>query len=288
MPDKQYQNQPFSDLPHILYLLGQMTLIGIYLIFFLITYLTFNDQLFKIRYTIFSQSVKTQFFLGLILLVGILWVKKKTVPVQDFGRNENRNEVMGLFYGILALLILSLWLLISGRSFHLLHLLLFFLFLIFLWIFARGYGFSLTRPAWNHPTSSGGIIQGTLAIGLCIALLTFHESTLQMKIACWLLLLILLRILTLWSRFRFLRKHSPYTRSALKVILGSHLVLFGIRFIFGLMMPLVYLSWKMILSPLLPIQPAALMILVGEVSETILFFISSPPLQSESIAPSNG
>ena len=215
-------------------------------------------------------------------------MKKRFQFILDPAQTENRNWAMNIFYVFLTLLLLALLLSIFRRSFHFLHLILFFLILVFLWIFARGYGFSLTRPAWNHPTSRGGIIQGALTIGLGIAFFTFQESSLQEKMARWLLLLILLRILTLWSRFRFLSKHSPYTHSALKIILGSHIVLFSIRFIFSLIMPLVYVTWKMILSPTLPIQTAALMILVGETSEAILFFISSPPLSPENNIPSNG
>lgn len=288
MPDKQYQYHPLHDVPPIIFMLGQMTLSGVYLIFFFITYLTFDEQLFSSRYTLFLQSMKIQLFLGMILLCGSIWMKKRFKRTLDSGQIENRNWAIKIFYFFLALLLVALLSSIFKLSLHFLHLILFFLIIIFLWIFARGYGFSTTRPAWNHPTSSGGIIQGTLAIGLGIALFTFQESALQMKIARWLLLLILIRILTLYSRFRFLSKHSPYTRSALKIILGSHIVLFGIRFIFGLIMPLVYVAWKIILSPALPIQPAALMILVGEASEVILFFISSPPLPPENIIPSNG
>lgn len=288
MPDKPYQYQPLHDVPHIIFLLGQMTLSGVYLIFFFITYLTFDEQLFNSRYILFSQSVKIQIFLGMILLLGSTWMKKRFQFILDPAQTENRNWAMNIFYVFLTLLLLALLLSIFRRSFHFLHLILFFLILVFLWIFARGYGFSLTRPAWNHPTSRGGIIQGALTIGLGIAFFTFQESSLQEKMARWLLLLILLRILTLWSRFRFLSKHSPYTHSALKIILGSHIVLFSIRFIFSLIMPLVYVTWKMILSPTLPIQTAALMILVGETSEAILFFISSPPLSPENNIPSNG
>ena len=58
------------------------------------------------------------------------------------------------------------------------------------------------------------------------------------------------------------------------MLLGSHIALFGVRFIFGLIMPLVYIVWVLFISNL-SLLPIILMIFVGELSERILFFITA-------------
>ena len=69
------------------------------------------------------------------------------------------------------------------------------------------------------------------------------------------------------------------------MMLGSHIALFAVRFILGLVMPLVYLIWVMFISNL-SLLPIMLMIFVGELSERILFFITI--VEQSDIKPQNG
>jgi hypothetical protein len=285
MPKGPTQYHPYHDLLPIFYLLGQMTLIGTFLILFLASYLTFEESLFSSRYLTFVRGMRVLFFSGcLLLMLNLFFSRKKTIcnATIHSGWITVKNYGIYLYGSFLGLLALSLLLQTWETPFLLLDLILVGLILVFLWIFARSYELSPDHPVWNHPTTSGGIIQGTFATGLSIGLGLYPESQLQNTLGRWLLIVLVLEILTLWSRVRFLSRANLNTRTSLKTILGSHLILFGIRFIFGLIMPLVYLLWVLLLSSSIPLQPVILMVLVGEISERILFFVSNPPLPEKS------
>jgi len=284
MPKGPTQYHPYHDLLPIFYLLGQMTLIGTFLILFLASYLTFEESLFSSRYLTFVRGMRVLFFSGcLLLMLNLFFSRKKTIcnATIHSGWITVKNYGIYLYGSFLGLLALSLLLQTWETPFLLLDLILVGLILVFLWIFARSYELSPDHPAWNHPTTSGGIIQGTAAIGLSIGLGIFPEPQLQNSLGWWLLMVLVLEILTLWSRFRFLSRANFSTRNSLKTILGSHLILFGIRFIFGLIMPLAYLTWVMLISSTIPLHPVVMMVLVGEISERILFYVSDPPLKGD-------
>jgi hypothetical protein len=288
MPKEPTKYHPYQDLPPILYLLGQMTIIGSFLILFLVTYLTFDDNLFNSRYTVFIKGMKLILLSGIILLLLQLFLfrQKKTFNWIFNSRSlKIKNDGIFIYGTFIGLLGLSLILQSFNSPFHLLNLLLLVLILAFLWIFARGYDLSPDRPAWNHPTTSGGIVQGAIAIGISIGLWIFPDPRLQISLGRWLLILLAIEIFTLWSRFRFLSRANLHTRASLKTILGSHLILFAIRFIFGLIMPLAYLHWVLLISSSIPLHPVILMVLVGEMSERLLFFVSSPPLTDNETQP---
>jgi len=246
MPEEPTKYHPYQDLLPILYLLGQMTIIGTFLTLFLVTYLTFDDSLFNIRYIVFIRGMKWILLAGIILLILQLILSRQIKVfnwIPQLGWVKIKNYGILIFCIFLGLLGLSLILQSLDFPFHLLNLLLLMIIIAFLWIFARSYELSPDRPAWNHPTASGGIVQGAFSIGLSIGLWIFREPRLQVSLGRWLLILLVIEIFTLWSRFRFLSRANPYTRASLKTILGSHLILFGIRFIFGLIMPLTYVLW---------------------------------------------
>jgi hypothetical protein len=275
MPEQQIKYHPYHDLLPILYLLGQMTISGTFIVFFLITYLTFDDTLFNNRYTVFTKGIKWLLLAGIILwLLQLFFSRRK----KGFNRTGHSESFYGIFIYCLFLSLLGLSLILQSfsSSVHLLNLLLLGLILAFLWIFARNYNLSPDRPAWNHPTTSGGIVQGAIAIGISIGLWIYPNPQLQISLGCCLLILLVIEIITLWSRFRFLSRANLSTRTSLKTILGSHLILFTIRFVFGLIMPMAYLLWVVLFSSSIPLQPVIPMVLVGEISERLLFFVSCP------------
>jgi hypothetical protein len=287
MPKEPNRYHPYQDLLPIFYLVGQMTVIGTFLILFLVTYLTFENDFFSSRYIIFARMMRIILFSStLLLLMHLIFSRKRKISntIVHSGWIHLKNYGIYLYLSFLGLLGLSLLLQTINVSFNLLDLIMVGLILVFSWIFARAYELSPDHQAWNHPTTSGGIFQGTAVIGLGIGLGIFPESRLQGILGWGLLIILVLEILTLWSRFRFLSRSSFQTRSTLKTLLGSHLILFGIRFIFGLIMPMAYLLWVLLISSNIPLHPVMLMVLVGEISERILFYVSDPPPPGDQIA----
>ena len=130
---------------------------------------------------------------------------------------------------------------------------------------ARTFSVKSKYDSWNHPTTAGGIIEGTISLGTIAGLWAFAGTDLS---------ILVFEILTLWARFRYLSRWSYLTQETLQMLLGSHIALFGVRFIFGLIMPLVYIVWVLFISNL-SLLPIILMIFVGELSERILFFITA-------------
>ncbi len=139
------------------------------------------------------------------------------------------------------------------------------------------YIFGANRPAWRHPTTAGVFSQSVTALTVAWGFLFFSEPALHRTLGFILLVTILLRILTMWSRLRYLNRASQVTRQTVQLLLNRFFMLFTVRFVFGLAMPLVYLVWGLWFSAL-PFQVVALMILVGELSDRILFFLTAIPV----------
>jgi len=186
-----------------------------------------------------------------------------------------REEVRYYLFFFLGLLMIAVFRQTGMQAFYLDFVV--FLFSVYYLVKLTGfYARNRQRPAWAHPTTAGGIVQGTISLGIIFALWEYREPDLHRLLYIYLMIVLVFEALTLWARFSFLSKAGPITRLTLKMLLGSHLALFGIRFIFGLMMPLVYLIWLQFISTTLPYHPLLLMIFIGELSERILFFITSP------------
>ncbi|MEJ2635272.1 MAG: hypothetical protein P8184_08270 [Calditrichia bacterium] len=258
----------------IIFLFIEMFSIGVFSSLFLTAYLTFDEPLFNSRLAVYrSWNLYVWILAFLVSVIHIFLLGRKSGGGTDEDKvysSESRPFFIFLVFSGLAALAY-----IFQLSFNIINFLAFLTAVYSLISTARFYIFSFDRPAWRHPTTAGGIFQGTVALGAGTGLLIYHDPALQ-TIYAWILIVILaLESLSLWSRFLFLNRTSPITRQSVKMMLGTYFSLFGIRFIFGLIMPIVYLIWVLIFADL-PLQPVAVMILVGEFSERWLFFTTSP------------
>ncbi len=269
---------PFSQLPGIAFAFLKTTLSGGFLTFFLITFLTFEDPQFTRRFAVYQKWFLGFWLVGITVL--LFWYlffhrfseKRKALafPVDE--------EFRGLLWFVLGQSLILLAGMVNFRP-PVLDFLLFLLALGLLLRRAQVYAFFRERPSWYHPTTAGNVIQAEAATGISLAFLGFPESELQHVLAVVLVVVLALELLTTWSRLRYLNRASPVTRQTVVMTLGSHLMLFAVRFIFGIIMPLVYLLWYLLISPL-SLAPLPVMVLVGELSERILFFITAPPVLS--------
>jgi len=283
-PMNTRSEKPYAQLPAILFLFIQMLSLGVYSVFFLITFSTFEPEPFAARSALFYQSAQGILAIGgisMILLALLEFLRPRLSAKNVFlelprGKEETRWYVIFLF-GQLSILILKY----AELDLHVLSFIVFLGTLVYIFHLAQTYTFEPHRPSWNNPTTAGGIIQGTAVLGISLALWVFRDQDLQRLLCIILFVILLLEVLTLWSRFRFLSRTNATTQNSVKMLLGSHLALFGVRFIFGLIMPLVYLVWLIFISQNIPFHLIILMVGVGELSERVLFFITSQALPNE-------
>ncbi len=275
MPETK--NNPYRYLPHILFLFLEMATIGTYVVAFLITFLTFDELEFTARYLIYQKCITYNAVIGgmaALLFSVSLTLRKSSKPetIDDFKLQSKILTKYALFVILMLMILLFNYL---GLVFHALDLFSLLFTVYLLMSISHKYSTQFQRPAWQHPTTSGMFIEGSLLLGLAVSMWLFKGKALSIKLGWIMLIIMAFEILTLWGRFQFLSKATPVTRKSVQMMLGSHLALFGIRFIFGIIMPMVYLFWALIISSALPLEPVILMIIVGEISERILLFVSS-------------
>ena len=264
---------PYRELPIILFTFVQMLSIGAFISLFLAAYLTFDESLFNQRIQIYQGWITYFWLAGLVatgVIIFLLRNKEDVKPGNVFFQDQG-NISYSIFIVLLTIVFLTKYFNIPINIFNFLT----FLAAIYtLFNIAQQYTFSDNRPAWQHPTTAGNIIQGTFILGGAVGLWSYAASPLQNTYAWIVTVILIFEGLTLWSRFRFLSRTSQVTRQAALMMLGSHLTLFGVRFIFGIVMPFIYLLWVLIIKDL-PLHPVILMLFVGELSERILFFITA-------------
>jgi len=282
--------KPYHQLPAILFLFLQMLSLGIYIVFFLITFLTFDPQPFLERSESFYQVITSVIIIGTLStgLLGLLKLKSKFYPDRiselQLPRAKEETRWYIIFIGALVVILIVKFFEID---LYLISFLVWLATITYLFHLAQYYSFSFDRPSWQHPTTAGAIIEGSIVMGLSIALWEFKDPSLQNMLLSTLLIVLILESLTLWGRFRFLSKSNTMTQKTVRMLLGSHFALFGVRFIFGLIMPMVYLSWILFISPNIAFHPIILMVGVGELSERVLFFITSEALSDSKKADPN-
>jgi hypothetical protein len=268
---------PYAKLPDILLLFSQMLTTGVYSTFFLSTYLTFEDAIFQQRLNFYYHSLTYIFLTGIIFFgLSLFYQYRNSRETKDDAEEEppKKSKSSRLYLYFLAGLLIQIILYFLVSGFELLNFFIFLLAASSILGIARTFSLKSKYDSWNHPTTAGGIIEGTISLGTIAGLWAFAGTDLS-RVFAWIILIILVfEILTLWARFRYLSRWSYLTQETLKMLLGSHIALFGVRFIFGLIMPLVYIVWVLFISNL-SLLPIILMIFVGELSERILFFITA-------------
>ena len=286
---EQHSNpSPYAKLPNILLLFSQMLTTGVYSSFFLTTYLTFEDSIFQKRLNFYYHSLVFIFFIGFIVSTLALFFQYHNSRKANDDTSEEPPKWFNssrLYLYFLSGLLLQIILYLFINGFELLNFVIFLLAVGSILGIARTFSLKTKFDSWNHPTTAGGIIEGTISLGAIAGLWAFATTDLSRVFAWIILITLIFEILTLWSRFRYLSRCSYPTQETLKMMLGSHIALFAVRFILGLVMPLVYLIWVMFISNL-SLLPIMLMIFVGELSERILFFITI--VEQSDIKPQNG
>ncbi len=269
---------PYRQLPAILFLFVETLTIGVFLALFLAAYLTFDEIRFDQRHAIFISRMKYVLPVGFLFLLFADrwngWLRKKDETLLAV-EGIHPNEIL-FFGGFLLISVLAVFQSILGIRVKILYFFSFLAALYALLSISRQYSLSPIRPAWRHPTSAGSVFEAALALGAAAGLWAYAGSSLEQSFAWLLVIILLFEGLTLWSRFNFLSRTDIVTHQAVAMMLNTHLMLFGVRFIFGMVMPLIYLLWSMLVTPLPP-RPVVMMIGVGELSERILFFITAFP-----------
>jgi len=269
---------PYQQLPAILFLFFETVTLGAFLALFLAAYLTFDEPLFDQRHAIFISRIKYFLFTGFFFLIFGLrwnqWLKGKDKTLRAV-TGIHPNEII-FFGGFLMISALAVFQPNLGIQLKILYFFSFLAGVYSLLSISRQYALSVLRPAWRHPTSAGSIFESAVALGAAIGLWVYANTPLEHSFSWVLLIILLFEGLTLWSRFKFLSRANVITHQAVVMMLDSHLMLFGVRFIFGMVMPLIYLLWTMFVAEL-PLRPVVMMIGVGELSERILFFITAFP-----------
>ncbi len=272
----QRSANPYRYLPHVIFLMIFLATLGIYTVQFLITFLTFDDSLFQARMEIYITATRV------IAVTGILAVmlyrfsfSTRLMPTGDpLSEWKYHGKNIRDYLIFAGLLLLEVIIRMISDGFYTLN---FIIFLVAVYVIFSVSGRLATDPnlpSWHHPTTFGGIIESSAALGLSAGIWLAQKPELSERLAWLLLAVLMLEILTLWGRLYYLSRSTALTRASLRIILGSHVALFGIRFIFGLIMPIVYLFWSLLFSKELPFHPVILMVIVGEISERILFYIA--------------
>lgn len=272
---------PYHQIPYILFLFGKMFVIGTYSICFLTTYLTFEQPDFDLRFIVYIKWIPYLILISIISGLPLILYQKL------FSRKGKLNNILIIpffskrkeIYFLFGIEILWIIIILSERfnlSFEILHFVTFIYSLFVILHMAYQLTFITDRPSWQHPTTAGSLVEGTFAMGIVMGLILFKGINLQSLFEWLLLIILVLEGLTIWNHFKFLSTKSSETRRAIQMMLGSHLTLFGIRFIFGIIMPLVYIIWTLFIRDLPP-HPILLMILVGELAGRILFFMIAQP-----------
>lgn len=272
---------PYHQIPYVLFLFGKMFVIGTYSVFFLTTYLTFEQSEFGLRFNVYIKWIPYLILISITSGLPLL-IYQKLVSIKGQLNNillipffSKRKGIYFLF-GIEILWIIIILSVKFNLSFEILHFITFIYSLFFILRMAYRLTFMTDRSSWQHPTTAGSLAEGTFALGIIMGLILFKGKNLQYLFEWLLLIILVLEGLTIWNRFKFLSTKSAETRRAIQMMLGSHLTLFGVRFIFGIIMPLVYIIWTLFIRDLPP-HPLLLMILVGELVERILFFMTAQP-----------
>ena len=133
--------------------------------------------------------------------------------------------------------------------------------------------FHSDHPEYHHPTTNGGIIVTSALSGLSCFILLSGLSDLVKFQTTWLVILLLLDMLIVFARFRFLAAFNPTTNQAAKQLLGKYIFIFGARIILGIFTPLVFLLYAMI-SDFSDFRGIAVLILLGGLINFFLLMVN--------------
>ncbi len=126
--------------------------------------------------------------------------------------------------------------------------------------------------AWQHPTTSGYVLVSGLLLASTIIILSDQYSQYQMSMLVWLGILLVMDLVILFARFRFLTKSDQITRNLAAKLLSDHILLFGGYIIAGIFIPLVFIFYTFWVNPVSQ-QAIVILVTLGVLSERYIFII---------------
>ena len=251
-----------------IYLFYTSVLIGWQIVSFLFFYQNIDQAEISTRLNQWSEFQPYMISFGIVLTILFIIINS----IRDNKNYEfNRRLKIQIYLngGFLGILLVDFGLYIADISIHALRLITFF---ISLWILNR-WGRFLSKseiPAWQHPTTYGAFIVASLLNGCALLgilnLIDFKNSTGSFYI----IVLLLFDLFIIYARFNFLSKSSQVLIKIARDLFGSQLILFGMRIIIGIFMPLIFLVYSLFVTTE-GISGIGVLILIGSFLDRYLF-----------------
>jgi len=130
------------------------------------------------------------------------------------------------------------------------------------------------KSAWYHPTTLSTFYISTALLGIS-QLLVFETLNNPFSGYAYLLLIILvIEVLRIFTRFKYLTKFSYETNMIARSLLGKYGIYFGVRVVAGIFMPFVYIIYALYSNDKL-FQGVGALLIIGEFIERLLFIYLS-------------
>ena len=130
------------------------------------------------------------------------------------------------------------------------------------------------KSAWFHPTTLSTFYISAALLGIS-QLLIFESLNYPFSgYAYFLLALLVIEVLRIFTRFKYLTKHSYETNMIARSLLGKYGIYFGVRVVAGIFMPFVYIIYALYANEKL-FQGVGALLLIGEFIERLLFIYLS-------------
>jgi len=130
------------------------------------------------------------------------------------------------------------------------------------------------KSTWYHPTTLGSIYISTILLGISQMVIFETVSYPFSGYAYFLLLLLVIELLRIFTRFKYLTKFNYETNMIARSLLGRYGIYFGVRIVAGIFMPFVYIIYALYANEKL-FQGVGALILIGEFIERLLFIYLS-------------
>jgi hypothetical protein len=203
------------------------------------------------------------FIISLILLLTRVGKNTTTNLLHSF------KNILTIFTIYLVLLLINIFLYSFDLHINILELTAFFL---DLWILTKlgSALFNQKFEGWHHPTTNGGIFISSLLIGIALldlfGIVDFQNNWIKYSI----LMLLSFDLIILFARFQYLSKHSHQTNRLARNLMSNQILLFGLRIIVGVFMPLIFIIYSTIINEN-SLQGISALILLGTILERYLF-----------------
>jgi len=134
--------------------------------------------------------------------------------------------------------------------------------------------------AWYHPTTLSTFYISAALLGFSQLVIFKIISTPFSGYVYFLLLLMVIEVFRIFTRFKYLSKFSYETNMIARSLLGKYGIYFGVRVIAGIFMPFVYIIYAIFANDKL-FQGVGMLLLIGEFIERLLFiYLSDTPTKA--------